>query len=86
MRGEPNACGVVTKRAPTPHGYLSDLQFTTNCNQITVDLYRAFTAVQDGKVVVIPSDGLGTGLAELASYAPRTFEFLQSMLQALSKK
>ena len=72
MRGEPNAVGLPTKRLPTndPLGFLTDadlkeVQFASND-----DVGRLIMAVMQGKTVVWPEDGIGTGLAGLQEHAP----------------
>jgi hypothetical protein len=37
-----------------------------------------------GETVVIPADGLGTGLAELPTRAPKIFAFIEANIQALA--
>lgn len=71
-RGEPNAIGWFTKKAPNnlPASYLSDLDFgdwLANCYE---DYTLIVAALKAGKVVVFPEDGIGTGLARLPERAP----------------
>jgi len=83
MRHEPNAVGVPTKKAPgnAPLGeYFTDDEYEDNV--IAID--RALAKIPlTCHIVVIPSDGLGTGLAELDKRAPRTFTYLQERLKFL---
>jgi hypothetical protein len=81
MRGEPNAIGVPTKMAPgmAYSDFFSDVDFEDNCKAIDSALAR----IPAGTTVVIPQDGLGIGLAELPTRAPRTFEYLNRRLAAL---
>jgi hypothetical protein len=86
MRGEPNAVGVRTKRKParnSPDDFWSDDTYEQNCRMIAEDLVRVHAHLSAGGDVVLPEDGLGTGLAELATRAPRTFAYLQEQLQRL---
>lgn len=85
MRGEPNAVGVATKETPTSgtNAYFTDEKYEANCAIFDADLEPAFAAVMSGKIVVIPLDGLGTGLSELPQRAPRTNEALLERLAAL---
>lgn len=82
MRGESNAVGVRTKAHPTTasNAFWSDSQLVENKRKIDEDLKRAFE--HKGKVV-IPSAGLGSGLARLDANAPQTFAYLESRLKAL---
>jgi len=86
-RGEPNAVGVVTKHSPStrPGAYFDDRDFGRNANQIDADLARAFAHLRasPANTIVIPLDGLGTGLSDLQQRAPRTFAHLQFRLKEL---
>lgn len=81
MRGEPNAIGVPTKKAPASDDadFFSDAVYDANCKAIGDALGR----IPDDSTVVIPLDGLGTGLAELDKRAPETFAFLELSLRVL---
>ncbi|QYO68054.1 hypothetical protein [Leptolyngbya sp. 7M] len=87
MRGEPNAIGIPTKRSPSyaEAAFFTDNEFEQNKAAIDLAFARIAKAVSNStRVIVIPSDGLGTGRAELAKRAPRTFAYLQSRLTELS--
>jgi hypothetical protein len=45
----------------------------------------AFEILEAGGIVVLPSDGLGTGLSELPTRAPRTNEFLEKLLTKMKE-
>jgi len=85
MRGEPNAIGIRTKHLPalTPNSFWSDSTYSTNIRKIEEDLLPLFS---HKGTVVLPSQGIGTGLAKLAITAPKTFEYLQNRLNDLSKE
>lgn len=87
MRGEPNAIGVRTKRAPFigPGAFFTDEEFDKTKEMIWNDLEPAFAHVKKGGIVVIPSEGLGTDRAQLQDRAPITFAFLVSLLASLEK-
>lgn len=81
MRGEPNAFGIPTKKLPnmlTPSFFTDD-----DYDEATMAIWRAFHKVKEAGfwVVVIPMDGLGTGLAQLDKRAPRIYKFLQETLE-----
>lgn len=82
MRGEPNAVGVRTKKAPgmAPEDFFTDDELALNRSMIKSDLVRAKAHLREGRLLVIPSEGLGTGLSDLPSRAPLTYEFLQQAL------
>lgn len=85
MRGEPNAIGIRTKRNPdyNPDSFLTDETFQTNCEAINEDLAPVIKHLDQSGGIIIPSEGLGTGLAKLESNAPATFSYLQDALSNL---
>jgi len=87
MRDEPNAIGVATKKTPSnrPGEFFSDKDFDENCAVIEADLQLAIEHLKSGGILVIPEDGLGTGLSELPKRAPLTNDFLESMLLSLEQ-
>ncbi|QJA43078.1 hypothetical protein [Phaeobacter phage MD18] len=86
MRGEPNAIGVATKRTPSnrPGEFFSDEDYDQNVGQMDKDLEPARDHLRKGGILVIPEDGLGTGLSELPQRAPRTNAALVEMLEELA--
>ena len=83
MRGEPNAFGIATKKVPFNNdgAFMTDLDFESNCHWIDLDIQRV---VSSGlTTIVIPTAGLGTGLADLPNRAPRTYAYLEAALKAL---
>lgn len=85
MRGEPNAVGVRTKRRPRlkEGDFWTDETYEANCRMIGEDLAPVKEHLAAGGTVVIPEDGLGTGLAQLAERAPQTYTFLQAAIDSL---
>jgi len=86
MRDEPNAIGIPTKKKPTnePDAFFTDAEFDQN--KAAID--KAFSELaryEDGTIMVIPSAGLGTGVADLQNRAPKTFEYLLIKLATLSE-
>jgi hypothetical protein len=81
MRGEPNAIGVPTKRAPHmgDTAFLTDREYFDNIS----DIDKALEKCNNYEVIVIPLDGIGTGLAQLQTRAPRTYKYLQFKLNNL---
>lgn len=90
MRGEPNAVGVPTKWRPGRH----DRDYFVNAdlkNRAVWDaVHAAFDALRAaldaGRNVVIATDGLGTGRAELNLRAPRFLRAIEAAIAGLSKK
>jgi hypothetical protein len=87
MRGEPNTQGMITKIAPTRYStdYLTDELFDRNCYWIDGDFAEIELKIKHEHytTIVIPEDGIGTGLAELDRRAPKTFAYLQKRLAEL---
>lgn len=89
MRGEPNANGIATKISP---GSCYGEFFTDDHFQILVVVIRGDIrlAVDKAKtlegVIVIPEDGLGTGLADLPNKAPQIFQYLEERLAELETR
>lgn len=89
MRGEPNAFGVPTKWAPGN----DELDFFTDDSfqddTFMVMLYGAFVhlteVLKNGHDVVIPKDGLGTGLSKLPEKAPKIAALIDSLIEKLEK-
>lgn len=89
MRGEPNAIGIPTKKSPSykDDAFFSDDEFEQNRTAIDAAFVEVKNAITDSiRVIVIPSDGLGTGRAQLDKKAQRTFAYLQKRLDELVSK
>lgn len=84
-RGEPNAVGVRTKKAPTyqPGDFLTDAEYPANVTAILEDFQPVFAALQRGQAVVWPADGIGTGIARLPDLAPLTLQFITTLIESL---
>ena len=84
IRDEPNAIGISTKLLPknTEEAFMSDNQLADNKAVIDSDIKKAKErATKEGKTIVLPKGGFGTGLAALATKAPQTFAYLNKRLQ-----
>lgn len=89
MRGEPNAIGIPTKKSPnnSAEAFFSDNEFEQNKASIDAAFAEISRSVKDPiRAIVIPSDGLGTGRAQLDTRAPRTFAYLQQKLAELGSE
>jgi hypothetical protein len=77
MRDEPNAIGVATKFKPTnePDAFFND---GVRCRAIVgLDLEKVQEALDAGKTVVVPADGIGTGLSRLPEVAPKLDAYIK---------
>mgnify|MGYP006898466099 CR=1 FL=1 len=85
MRGEPNAIGIVTKWYPSnnPDAFFSDRDYNRVSDIVVHDIFRVYKEVSDGRLVVWPQDGVGTGLAQLPKRAPKLFELIETCRRVL---
>lgn len=85
MRGEPNAVGIPTKAFPSmsENSFFSDRDFNVWMNES--DPYCARLLEHEGKIVW-PSDGIGTGLAQLQKCAPSIWSAIERLRQKLQEK
>ena len=82
IRGAKNAIGIPTKRKPSMN---KDAFFGQNVEgekrAVTAAVNQIIEARNQGKTVVMPEDGIGTGLANLQESAPEVAAHLESELQ-----
>lgn len=81
MRGEPNAHGVATLRSPGV--FWTDENLGHQMQVIEQDILPLFKEVEQGRLIVIPSAGVGTGLSSLETAAPKTFTYLNERFASL---
>jgi hypothetical protein len=82
MRGEPNAIGIRVKKRPSldSESFYTDGEHIQNTNKIDEDLQLLKTLAQN-KTIIFPSNGIGTGLANLKISSPKTFNYLTLQLK-----
>lgn len=87
MRGEPNAYGIATKVKPdnSDGAFFSDAEFLYHATQTMAEFIELKKKLKDGKytTIVVPEDGLGTGLAQLKTRAPRVLSFINEQIKIL---
>jgi len=85
MRGEPNALGIATKFSPdmNAQSFFSD---SNGMSWIAVkeDIAKLQFMIDNGHRIIVPYDGLGTGLSQLPIRAPRIYGFLYQYFYDLS--
>lgn len=81
QRGEPNAVGIATLQAPGL--FWSDAHADTQNAIIDSDMAPLFAALREGRTVVFPLDGVGSGLADLERRSPLTWQHLQRRISEL---
>lgn len=88
MRGEPNAVGIRTKRAPDNRvdsfwtegrgaGQFAPSHYVA---MIESDFAPIRAALGRNDTVIVPADGIGTGLADLPKRAPITFQYIRELI------
>ena len=79
MRGEPNAIGVVTKWRPSmdDRAFFYDYQMVEVLHYLLADLQKVHEALTEGRIVVWPEYGIGTGLSRLSKTAPNILDFIE---------
>ncbi len=79
IRNNSNAMGIATKLAPSmdASAFMNDKDLVKNKAVIDSDIAKIKAT---GKTVVLPKDGLGTGLAKLKEKAPQTYNYLKQRL------
>ena len=88
MRGEPNSIGIRVKKTSgtKEEAYYTDVEALKNIENITQDFKIIEEHLMNGGIVVIPIDGIGTGLAKLKDIAPITLQFVKGMIKELIKR
>lgn len=78
MRGEPNAIGVATKWKPSmaEDAFFRDEDYKEIYLIVSKDLWKVHDQLAAGKTVVVPEDGIGTGLSRLEIGCPRIFNLI----------
>lgn len=76
-----NAYGIPTKRLPSmnPDAFFSDQLEEINIVQEHLDYL--LKEHKNGRVIYLPMDGIGTGLARLSSKSPKINEMIQSFFK-----
>lgn len=85
MRGEPNAVGIPTKWEPSnsANAFFCNSDLAACKGLIDNRFLKLLRHLQAGGNVVWPDAGIGTGLADLKSRAPRIWEYIEIQRAAL---
>lgn len=86
MRGQPNAVGIPTKRRPDmdESSFFTDADLAEVQAAVEPALQRIRAHLESGKFVILPEDGIGTGLAQLPQRAPAIDKWLRAQLLSLA--
>lgn len=83
MRGEPNAVGIATLKAPGV--FWTEDDAARQCDVIDADMEPIFQVLREGRSVVFPEDGVGSGLADLERRSPTTWAHLQNKIGVMKR-
>jgi len=81
IRDEPNVFGIPTKRIPSmKHGsFFSDRE--DEYNLVKAKLIYLREQHKQGKIIILPVNMIGTGLANLENNSPKIFELIKSFYE-----
>lgn len=84
-RNEPNAIGIATKLRPSmdPSAFLTDDHYDEWFAAEKSTLRRLMEASSNGRTIVWPLDGIGTGLARLEKNAPTIWNDIEQLRLAI---
>lgn len=87
LRGEPNSIGVPTKKYPSMEtgAFFTNDDFKAAADSIDLAFSNLEKAILNGKIIVLPTDGIGTERAQLQIRAPEIWAYLQSKFARLKK-
>ena len=84
IRDADNAIGIATKESSRV--FMDDVNFEANRAVIDSDIEKIIQEAKKYDSVVFPSDGVGTGLADLKAKAPKTAQYLEERLLYLESQ
>jgi hypothetical protein len=87
IRHQPNTIGIPTKKYPSnaKGSFYTDIEYEDNCKRIDTAIATIMKLMTSGSYtqIILPEDGLGTGLAMLPTVAPKTYAYLLQQLQQI---
>lgn len=87
IRYEPNAAGLSTKKFPGffPEAFYTDKEFEQNKIKIDNNIIKIKErlASENYTALVLPENGLGTGLSKLQLKAPKTLKYINNQIVKL---
>jgi len=85
MRGEHNALGIRTKKHPDnlPTSFYSDNDYDECVRKIDEDFAVVESLLVLDKVMVLPTEGFGTGLSALKEHAPKVLARIEKKIEDL---
>lgn len=88
IRDQKNAMGIPTKKLPNNNynSFYNDDEYEQNKLKIKKAVIDILVKLKTNKQyigIILPKDGLGTGLSKLPSKAPRTYKYLLNIINKL---
>lgn len=83
MRGEFNAVGIPTKWSPSNDLSSFFVRGRDDIDGIKRLIDDAFDSIPDDVIVVVPVNGIGTGLAHLTTLYPEVLEYIEYKIKEL---
>lgn len=80
IRGEPNAFGIPTKKYPSWDDWAFFSDQPEEIEAVKQSLRKLYKIAQ-GKVIVFPEDGIGTGRAIMKEKSPVVYQVMCDILQ-----
>jgi hypothetical protein len=80
-RGEPNVIGIATKRFPhmDSSAFFGDQDYDEWFAAEKAKFARLMDASKNGRTIIWPLDGIGTGLAQLEKHAPTIWNEIENL-------
>lgn len=89
IRDQPNTIGIPTKKKPSsyPSSYYYDIEYEENIKKIDKAFEEILSRLknEDFKGIILPENGIGTGLAKLQINAKKTLKYIENKIQELIK-
>jgi len=90
IRDCPNTFGIPTKKYPNnnPASFWTDREYHRNCAILNNYFGLLCKTIKEKRydAIIIPENGLGTGLSQLPELAPKTHRYLNKWLQKIINK
>ena len=80
IRDEPNAFGIPTKVAPDNHWSSFMKDRIEEIDAVRVAILKLMELRDQGKTIIFPADGLGTGLAKMGEKSPVLYKWMNEVL------
>ena len=89
IRDQPNTIGIPTKKKPSSYksSYYYDTEYEENSKKIDIAFEEIIIKIRNGKYkgIILPENGIGTGLAKLQINAKNTLKYIENKILELIK-